>query len=126
MRRWQHIKQQSKERRADCYPKQLRQGRNEKSYIGAAALGSHTQWLIESIYVADGGVNVYARLEFTGGDFRVFSRGDRSLKEFRTWCHLDYPVFNDDAEIFLKGTPLAFVLYSGEWNVYGHPGGMTM
>jgi len=31
----------------------------------------------------------------------------------------------DDAEIFLKGTPLAFVLYSGEWNVYGHPGGMT-
>jgi hypothetical protein len=60
MRRWQHIKQRSKERRAGCYPKQLRQGRNEKSYIGAAALGSHTQWLIESIYVADGRVNVYA------------------------------------------------------------------
>jgi hypothetical protein len=33
-------------------------GRNEKSYIGAAALGSHTQWLIESIYGCWRRVNV--------------------------------------------------------------------
>src|ERR1035438_8630215 len=39
------------EGRAGCYPKQLRQGRNVKSNIGAAALGSHAVAYIKAYTV---------------------------------------------------------------------------